>query len=684
MKTFLDKQNRVITNISNEMVERRKYVPPICDVFKGEFTTLKPQDSYKFDIHKEAKAHLPKLINEKVMKVECIEKLTSKSKKRFLKAYRIGVVFSGGPAPGGHNVIAGIFDFAKKISSENKIFGFWQGFQGLLDNEFVEITKDMVDHYRNFGGFTMIKTGRTKIDTKEKLETLKRNIDKLNLDALVIIGGDDSNTNAAFIAEELYDEGVQVIGVPKTIDGDVQVKDKNGTILCATSFGFHTAARAFSKNISNLGTDASSDMKYWHICKVMGRVASHLALESAFQTHANLTLIGEEIADYVDEERVKKAKEKNEIDYTAYGLTLRHLSRTICNKIMKRAKVGKNFGILILPEGILEFINEIQIFIIKLNTIIAEYNKNHDKSFNQVFATLESKLAYLKKINETSKDNISIWNDRDNELFNAIPDFFQKQLLIERDVHGNFQFSLVETDKIVMKFVKEHLSTLKESGAYKVGVKRTFFETILKEDNLPIKKYGETVFKNYNSNDDYLIVKESIISFKTLKSALLQEGLIKEQDDVPFAIKKIYDKSNPKFQMQTHFYGYDGRGSDPTMFDCNYAYNLGFTVFSLISGGATGCMASIKNLEKEFEEWQPIGIPIAPLMHIEERGGKLMLVIEKSVVDLDSNAFKAFKNLREDWLCAYPGEDNYRKPGPIRFKGMIEEDRPITLVLNSI
>ena len=416
----------------------------------------------------------------------------------------------------------------------------------------------------------------------------------------------------------------------------------------------------------------------------MGRVASHLALESAFQTHANLTLIGEEIADYVDEERVKKAKDEGVFDYTAYGLTLRHLSRMICNKIMKRALVGKNFGILILPEGILEFINEIQIFIIKLNTIIAEYNKNHDKSFDLSFPTLPNKLSYLKKLNETSKGKVSIWNDRDDELFNAIPKFFQEQLFIERDSHGNFQFSLVETDKIVMQLVKEHLETLQEQGIYKVGIERCFFEKILKEENLYSDKYGETLFKNYNTKDDYLIVQKEIISKKTLKSILIQQKLIKEDKEMPPVIEAIYDMSTPKFQTQTHFYGYDGRGSDPTMFDCNYAYNLGLTTFALIAGGATGVMSSIRNLEKEFDEWEPIGIPIAPLMHIEERGGKLLLVIEKSIVDLNSNAFKAFKSLREEWLATYPGEDNYRKPGPIRFKGMIEEDRPITLVLNSL
>ena len=202
---------------------------------------------------------------------------------------------------------------------------------------------------------------------------------------LVIIGGDDSNTNAAFLAQEMFAAGVQVIGVPKTIDGDIQVRDDSGNVLCAMSFGFHTAARAFANSISNLCTDSSSDVKYWHICKVMGRVASHLTLECAFQTHANLSLIGEELADYVDERRIEKANQTGVIDYTAYGMTLRHLSRLICDTIVQRAACGKNFGVIIIPEGILEFINEIQTFIIKLNKIIAEYNRIHDTDFHFSF-----------------------------------------------------------------------------------------------------------------------------------------------------------------------------------------------------------------------------------------------------------------------------------------------------------
>ena len=191
------------------------------------------------------------------------------------------------------------------------------------------------------------------------------------------------------------------------------------------------------------------------------------------------------------------------------------------------------------------------------------------------------------------------------------------------------------------------------------------------------------LFKNYGKSE-YLLVKESIISVKTLRQALVNARAIKKNEEIPGAIQKMFNKSVPKFKTQAHFYGYDGRGSDPSRFDCNYTYNLGLTVFSLIANGATGQMAAIKNLELDFSEWEPIGIPIAPLMHLEERKGRLALVIEKSVVDINSVSFKTVKALREKWLAATPGGDHYRSPGPIRFTGKSEEDRPITLLLNAL
>ncbi len=676
---------KATSHLNQELIERRGYVPPICEVFESPYTILKNVDGYRFDIDRETKKQLPNLIDNKVQAILGTDSPEISAKEHYCKKRNIGIVFSGGPAPGGHNVIAGLFDAAKKVNQSSKLYGFFLGPDGVIENEAIELTKEVVDRYRNIGGFTMIKTGRTKIDSQEKMALSKETCKKLNLDAIVIVGGDDSNTNAAFLAQELVESKIQVIGVPKTIDGDIQVHDAHGKKLCAISFGFHTAARSFAKEVSNLCTDSSSDVKYWHICKVMGRVASHLALEVALQTHANMTLIGEDLANYVDLKRIENAERENTYDYSAYGMTLRHLSRVICDGIVRRAALGKNYGVVVIPEGVLEFINEIQIFITKLNVIIAEYNQTHDSTFHSDFPFLDDKLNYLRRLARQSREEstIPVWNMRDNDIFSDIPDFFQEGLLMERDSHGNFQYSLVETDKIIMGLVTDYLKILEEKGLYKIGIESSYYKKNLKNEGLDPDFFGPILFKNYGK-DKYLLVKESIISIKTLNQTLLKKKAISKKQSVPNVVEKIYKKSIPKFKTQVHFYGYDGRGSDPSRFDCNYTYNLGLTVFSLIANGATGQMAAIKNLELNFEKWEPIGIPIAPLMHLEERNGKLSLVLEKSIVDINSVAFRVVKALREKWLAAGPGEDNYRKPGPIRFTGKSEEDRPITLVLNAL
>ncbi len=674
-----------IADTNQEQKERLHYKPPVCNVFTNPYTMLKEVDCYRFEIDKETEKQLPSLIRNRVQTVHGIASPDDKFIERYCKPRRIGIVFSGGPAPGGHNVIAGLFDAAKKTNPQSTIYGFLLGPDGIIENEAVELTEELVNQYRNLGGFTMIKTGRTKIDTQHKMALSRQTCKNLGLDALVIVGGDDSNTNAAFLAQEMVTDGVQVIGVPKTIDGDIQVRDADGKVLCAISFGFHTAARSFANEISNLCTDSSSDVKYWHICKVMGRVASHLALEVALQTHANVTLIGEDLADYVDPKRIEEAEKQGKVDYTAYGMTLRHLSRVICDGIVRRAAVGKNYGVIVIPEGVLEFINEIQIFITKLNVIIAEYNETHDANFHQAFPLLEDKLDHLRRLARQSREEnrIPVWNTRDDDLFNDIPEFFQDGLLMERDSHGNFPFSQVETDKIIMGLVKDYLHILEEKGLYKIGIHEDYFRKTMKAGGLDPDFYGPILFKNYNQ-DRFLLVDQSIISVKTLKQALVSGQALKEEEKIPSAVEKIYKKSVPNFKTQIHFYGYDGRGSDPSQFDCNYTYNLGLTVFSLIANGATGQMAAIKNLEMNFSKWEPIGIPIAPLMRLEERKGKLTLVLEKSLVGTDSAAFRVVKAMREKWLAADPGVDHFRKPGPIRFTGKTEEDRPITLLINAL
>ena len=676
---------KVTGNLNQEFSDRRSYTPPSCDVFKSPFAALEDDNTYIFDIDRETEKQLPDLINNKVQRIFSIDSPEDPFKKEYGKKRNIGIVFSGGPAPGGHNVISGLFDAAKKVNPDTKIYGFLLGPDGIIENETIELTQTIVDQYRNIGGFSMIKTGRAKIDTKEKMALSRKTCKALNLDALVIVGGDDSNTNAAFLAQEMADDGIQVIGVPKTIDGDIQVKDKAGKVLCAISFGFHTAARAFAKEIANLCTDSNSDVKYWHICKVMGRVASHLALEVALKTHANITLIGEDLAEYDDQDKIEKAEKIGTIDYSAYGMTLRHLSRVICDGIVRRARVGKNYGVAVIPEGVLEFINEIQIFITKLNVIIADYNNTHDNSFHLDFPALEEKLDYLRRMARQSKEEsaITVWSLRDDDLFGDVPAFFQEGLLMERDSHGNFPFSQVETDKIIMGLVKDYLDILKDKGLYKIGIQTSYYQKKLSEEGFDPDVFGNILFKNYGKSE-YLLMKESIISMKTLKQALTKKHALEKDHDVPPVIENLYRKSVPKFKTQVHFYGYDGRGSDPSSFDCNYTYNLGLTVFSLIANKVTGQMAAIKNLELNFSKWEPIGIPIAPLMRLEERKGKLTLVLEKSIVDTNSIAFQVVKALREEWLAAVPDEDNYRNPGPIRFTGKSEEERPITLVLNAL
>ncbi|MCF6245831.1 MAG: 6-phosphofructokinase [Desulfobacula sp.] len=678
------KTSHATSDVNKETIERRAFSPKQIKLFASKYSNLEPLLECTFKKDNQAQRLLPDIIDNSVVKLISGGQKNQREKKNFCLRRNIGVIFSGGPAPGGHNVISGIYDETKKYNPESKVYGFLMGPAGLLESKYVEITASLVDAHRNMGGFSMIKTGRAKIDSVNKIQLALKTCMSLELDALVIIGGDDSNTNAAFLAQAFKNSGIKVIGVPKTIDGDIQVKSNEGQTLCAISFGFHTAAVAFSRNISNLTTDASSDIKYWHVCKVMGRVASHLTLECAFQTHANLSLIGEEFADYVDQRRIDKAKKKKIIDYTAYGMTLRHLSRLICDTILKRAASGKNFGVIIIPEGILEFINEIQIFIIKLNKIIADYNRIHDLDFHTSFPLVTSKLDYLKRLSQGLADTggILIWNLRDDELFNQLPTFFQKGLLVERDTHGNFQFSQVRTEQIILDMVKEYLGVLKEQGRYKIGIDRLSYTGIMENAMLNKDGFAKAIFQDPDSK--FLLMKKNIISRKTLHQALVDSNIIGADETIPDAVLELFKKSEPQFKTQTHFYGYDGRGSDPTHFDCNYTYNLGLTAFHLIANGATGQMAAIKNLEKTFDEWEPIGIPIAGLMHLEERKGKLELVIEKSIVDLNSNAFRVFKALRDQWLALESNQDRYRRPGPVMFSKNTEEDRPITLILNSI
>ena len=340
-------------------------------------------------------------------------------------AINVGVILSGGQAPGGHNVIAGLFDGIKKMNPESRLFGFLLGPGGLVDHNYKELTADIIDEYRNTGGFDMIGSGRTKLEKKEQFDKGLEILKALNIKALVIIGGDDSNTNACVLAEyyKSINAGVQVIGCPKTIDGDL----KNDMI--ETSFGFDTACKVYSEVIGNIQRDCNSARKYWHFIKLMGRSASHIALECALQVQPNICIISEEV----------EANNRSLDDIVTY----------IAEVIAKRAEHGDNFGTVLIPEGLIEFIPAMKSLIAELNDLLAtntdfiHIKKSHQREF------IISKL---------SKDNAAIYE--------SLPSLVAKQLTLDRDPHGNVQVSQIETEKLLSDMVGRKLAQWSEEGKY--------------------------------------------------------------------------------------------------------------------------------------------------------------------------------------------------------------------------
>jgi len=344
------------------------------------------------------------------------------------KLLKVGVILSGGQAPGGHNVIAGIFDGLKKGNAGSKLYGFLGGPSGLIEGKYVEIKDKFMDEYRNTGGFDIIGSGRTKIETPEQIASSMATAKKLGLNAIIVIGGDDSNTNAALLAEHFVASGMktQVIGVPKTIDGDL----KNDMI--ETSFGFDTACKTYSELIGNIERDANSAKKYWHFIKLMGRSASHIGLECALQTQPNICLISEEV----------ESKQ----------MTLRAITDYICNIIAKRAEGGENFGVILIPEGLVEFVPEMKILIAELNDLMAKKSDEFGKL--EGFASQASWLA--RNLSKSSADT-----------FLSLPEGIAGQFLMDRDPHGNVQVSRIETEKLLISLVETRLDIMKKAGAYK-------------------------------------------------------------------------------------------------------------------------------------------------------------------------------------------------------------------------
>lgn len=341
----------------------------------------------------------------------------------------VGVILSGGQAPGGHNVVTGLYDALKATNSDNVLYGFKGGPSGLLEDDYVIFDDAFIDQYRNTGGFDIIGSGRTKLETEAQFAVVEEMAKKHGLTAIVIIGGDDSNTNAAVLAEYMaaHNTGVQVIGCPKTIDGDLKNED------IEASFGFDTATKTYSELIGNIERDANSAKKYWHFIKVMGRSASHVALECALETQPNICLIGEEVA--------------------AKKMSLSSIASYIADSVEKRAANGNNFGVAIIPEGIVEFVPEFSMLIAEINELLAGSKTD---TFNALPGWNE-KYEFIK--NGLTAESFAV--------FDILPTGIQQQLFLERDPHGNVQVSLIESEKLFSALVKDELAKRKEAGTYK-------------------------------------------------------------------------------------------------------------------------------------------------------------------------------------------------------------------------
>ncbi len=481
---------------------------------------------------------------------------------RVEEPFNVGIILSGGQAPGGHNVVSGIFDALKKLNKENRLYGFLMGPSGFINHQYMELTEGYIKDYRNTGGFDIIGSGRTKLENPDQFDSGLKILKELNIKALVIIGGDDSNTNACVLAEYYKANGadVQVIGVPKTIDGDLKNK------WIETSFGFDTACKVYSEVIGNIQRDCNSAKKYYHYIKLMGRSASHIALECALECQPNYCLISEEVQ--------------------AKRMTLDNIVNQLCYMIVERAKMGWNFGTVLVPEGLIEFIPSMKDLISQLNDILAEHAEELDPLKDD-----EKLAAIAKYLQPTEAD-----------LFLSLPKNIALQLSLDRDSHGNVQVSLIDTEELLADMVGKRLEELKKDGEY-----------------------------------------------------------------------------HGKYATQHHFFGYEGRCADPTNFDADYCYALGYNATMLINSGVTGYMSSVRNLTDKPENWIAGGIPITMMMNMEKRHGHMKPVIQKALVDLKGKPYMKFASMRETLML----NTLYQYPGPIQYFGPAEVcDRPsMTLLL---
>jgi len=401
-------------------IARASYQPKLPTALKGNVVLKEGAATESVADQADIKTLFPNTYGMPLISVEA-------GAKKDYPTVAAGVILSGGQAPGGHNVICGLFDGLKALNPNNKLYGFLAGPSGLVDHNYIELTKEIVDEYRNTGGFDIIGSGRTKLEEEWQYDKGTEICRKLGINAIVIIGGDDSNTNACVLAEYYSQKknGIQVIGCPKTIDGDL----KNEMI--ETSFGFDTACKVYSELIGNIQRDANSAKKYWHFIRLMGRSASHITLECALQSQPNICIVSEEV------------EAKNQ--------TLNDVVDDIIKVIVHRAEHGLNFGTILIPEGLIEFIPAVKKLIAELNDLLA-----HNDDFNAL-NTDEEKRQYVK----------GMLSPISAEVYRSLPKGIAKQLTLDRDPHGNVQVSLIETEKLLIEMVAKRLAQLKAEGSYK-------------------------------------------------------------------------------------------------------------------------------------------------------------------------------------------------------------------------
>ena len=536
---------------------RAEYQPKLPKALQGPVKVKVGEATESVANQKEIKELFPHTYGMPVVEFEREE-----NPVRVEEPFNVGIILSGGQAPGGHNVVSGIFDGLKSLNKENRLYGFLMGPAGFINHQYMELTAGIIKEYRNTGGFDIIGSARTKLEKPEQFDEGLKILRELNIKALVIIGGDDSNTNAAVLAEYYKNIGadVQVIGVPKTIDGDL----KNEWI--ETSFGFDTACKVYSEVIGNIQRDCNSAKKYYHFIKLMGRSASHIALECALETQPNICIISEEVQ--------------------AKRMTLDNIVSYICYVISERAKLGWNFGTVLIPEGLIEFIPSVKNLISELNDVIEEH-QDELSALDEV-EKLETIHSYLSPTNA--------------ELYKSLPKNIALQLSLDRDSHGNVQVSLIETESLLSEMVAKRLEEMAADGEY-----------------------------------------------------------------------------SGKFNTQHHFFGYEGRCADPTNFDADYTYALGYNAAMLINSGLTGYMSSVRNLTESTEDWIAGGIPITMMMNMERRKGEMKPVIQKALVNLNGRPYLKFASMRETLAL----NTLYQYPGPIQYFGPSEIcDRPsMTLLL---